>query len=104
MDTITKQDLIDRISFDTDVSKREVRKVLRSILEEITVELSRGNRLEFRDFGIFEIADRAPRKARNPITGMTLDVPARQVVRFRASTLMRKRAERRFEPGSASTA
>lgn len=97
MATITKQCMIDRIAADLGYPKTDVRRILDGILNEISADLSAGNRLEFREFGVFDIADRAPRKARNPQTGATLDVPARQVVRFKAALRLRGLAERRFE-------
>ena len=56
-------------------------------------ELGRGNRLEFRDFGVFEIKERAPRVAQNPKTLERVQVPARRTVKFKVGRLMRETLE-----------
>ncbi|GJM45503.1 MAG: hypothetical protein DHS20C21_23450 [Gemmatimonadota bacterium] len=108
MATITKQDLVDRISDQLSCRKLDTRKIMQRFLEEITEELAKRNRLEFREFGVFEIKYRAPRKARNPQTGDTVDVPAREVVLFKPGRKLKELAERtvskngRHENGSTS--
>jgi integration host factor subunit beta len=99
--TVTKQDIIDRIAERLDCRKNETRAIMQQFLEEIMHELELGNRLEFREFGVFEIKQRAPRKARNPQTGATVTVPAREVVHFKPGRRLKELAEReleRFEP------
>ena len=54
-------------------------------------ELTNGNRLEFRDFGVFEVRERAARIAQNPKTLEQVQVPARKAVRFKIGRLMRER-------------
>ena len=61
----------------------------RSVTQVID-ELGRGNRLEFRDFGVFEIKERAPRVAQNPKTLERVQVPARRTVKFKVGRLMRE--------------
>ncbi|MHC4508140.1 MAG: HU family DNA-binding protein, partial [Planctomycetota bacterium] len=76
-----------------------VKTVVQSFLNEITSELAKGNRLEFRDFGVFEVRKQPAREAHNPKTLEPIDVPAKRVVRFKMGRLMREelngRAERR---------
>ena len=57
------------------------------------MELGRGNRLEFRDFGVFEIRDRKPRVAQNPRTLERVQVPAKKVVKFKVGKLMQRSLE-----------
>ena len=64
-----------------------------SRLDEVIEELGRGNRLEFRDFGVFEIRERAPRQAQNPKTLERVDVPARRTVKFKTGRLMKNKVE-----------
>ena len=59
MATTTKKDLIDRIAEETNQKRTVVKATVQSFLDNVIVELSKGNRLEFRDFGVFEIRDRA---------------------------------------------
>ena len=59
-------------------------------LDEIIQELARGSRLEFRDFGVFEVKERQPRQAQNPRTLEKVAVPARRVVKFKVGRRMRR--------------
>jgi integration host factor subunit beta len=61
------------------------------LLDRIVQELSQGNRIELRDFGVFEVKQRAARKARNPRTGEEAFVPAKNVVLFKVGKLMKEK-------------
>lgn len=91
MATITKKELIDRIADQEGCSRVLVKRVLQSFLDSIIEELSIGNRLEFRDFGVFESRTRAPRRAQNPKTLDKVAVPAKRAVRFKVGRVMRER-------------
>lgn len=54
MGTVTKKELVDRIAEQTGIKRVIVKRVTQQFLDEIIAELGRGNRLEFRDFGVFE--------------------------------------------------
>lgn len=90
MATITKKDLIDRISAATGETRVTVKKVVQSFLDSIVVELGRGNRLEFRDFGVFEIKRRAARVAQNPKTLQRVPVPPKRTVKFKVGRMMKE--------------
>jgi integration host factor subunit beta len=90
MPTKTKKDLIDRIGETTNCKRTVVKTVVREFLDEIVSEVAKGNRLEFRDFGVFEPHVCAPRTAQNPKTLEPIDVPARQVVKFKMGRGMRE--------------
>ncbi|UCF14026.1 MAG: HU family DNA-binding protein [Phycisphaerales bacterium] len=66
MSTITKKELIDRIIENTNAKRVVVKAVIQSFLGEVVSELAKGNRLEFRDFGVFEVREQAARTAQNP--------------------------------------
>ena len=89
MSTTTKKDLIDRIAEETDQKRTVVKKTVQCFLDNVIGELSRGNRLEFRDFGVFEIRHRAPRVAQNPKTLERVPVPAKKTVKFKVGRLMK---------------
>jgi len=91
MATITKKQLIDRIAKNTQTNISIVRPIIQQVLENIFTELSEGNRIEFRDFGVFEIRIRAPRKAHNPKTFESVQVPAKKKVRFKMGRLMKQK-------------
>ena len=59
--TITKKELVNRIADETRQTKVVVKDILQRFLDAITEELAEGNRIEFRDFGVFEVRERAPR-------------------------------------------
>lgn len=92
--TITKKELVARIADKTGQTKVVAKDVIQAFLDEIIDELGRGNRLEFREFGVFEIQERAARKALNPRTREKVGVPARHVVKFKVGRLMKERVAR----------
>ncbi|MHC4218788.1 MAG: HU family DNA-binding protein [Planctomycetota bacterium] len=89
MATTTKKDLIDWIADETGQKRTTVKRTVQSFLDKVIDELSHGNRLEFRDFGVFEIRDRAPRVAQNPKTLERVPVPAKRTVKFKVGRLMK---------------
>ena len=91
MNTITKKDLVDRIADKTSTKRVVVKKIVQTFLDEIVAELGKGNRLEFRDFGLFEIRARAARVAQNPKTMEKVFVPSKRTVKFKIGRLMKQR-------------
>lgn len=89
--TITKKELVNRIADQTSQTKVVVKDILQLFLDEIVEELARGNRLEFREFGVFEVRERAARRAQNPRTLEKVFVPSKRVVKFKVGRLMRER-------------
>jgi integration host factor subunit beta len=89
MATITKKELIDRIAERTGNKRVVVKRVIQNFLDEVIGELSQGNRLEFRDFGVFEVKERAPRIAQNPKTMEKVKVPAKATVKFKVGRMMK---------------
>ena len=88
--TTTKKDLIDRIAESIGVKHALVKGVVQHFLDEITSELAKGNRLEFRDFGVFETKTTPARMAQNPRTLKKVEVPAKRRVVFRAGRMMKE--------------
>ena len=89
MTTTTKKDLIDRIADETNQKRAAVKQTVQCFLDSVIQELREGNRLEFRDFGVFEIRERAPRIAQNPKTLERVPVPAKKTVKFKVGRLMK---------------
>lgn len=89
--TVTKKELVSRIAEQTKQTKVVAKEIIQMFLDEIIDELARGNRLEFREFGVFEIKERAARKAQNPRTLQKVYVPAKRVVKFKVGRMMRQR-------------
>jgi integration host factor subunit beta len=90
MSTITKKELIDRISGKTQTKRVSVKRIIQAFFDEITAELCRNNRLEFRDFGVFETRTRAARVAQNPKTLERVEVPSKRTVKFKMGRLMKE--------------
>jgi len=99
--TITKKVLVNRISERTGQTKVVVKEILQQLLDEVVDELARGNRLEFREFGVFEVRQRAARQAQNPRTLAKVDVPSRRVVKFKVGRKMRERVGMDVQPPAA---
>jgi integration host factor subunit beta len=91
MSTITKKELIDRIADSTGHRRVQVKRVVQQFLDEIISELGKGNRLEFRDFGVFETKLRKARRAQNPKTLQPVDVPEKRTVKFKVGRLMKQK-------------
>lgn len=93
MHTVTKKELVDQIADRTGEKRVVVKKVVQSFLDAIIGELGRGNRLEFRDFGVFETKQRAARIAQNPKTLQRVNVPPKRTVKFKAGRLMKQKLQ-----------
>ena len=90
MSTVTKKELIERLAEQSGLKRQDVRQVVQGFLDEVINELGKGNRLEFRDFGICDVRERAERVAQNPKTLERVMVPAKRTARFRVGRLMKQ--------------
>ena len=90
MATSTKKDLINRIAESTATRQVLVKTVVQEFFDEIIAELARGNRLEFREFGVFDTKTTPARMAQNPKTLEKVQVPAKRRVVFKPGRLMRE--------------
>ncbi|WP_432800274.1 HU family DNA-binding protein [Poriferisphaera sp. WC338] len=88
--TVTKKELVDRIADATGQKRVVVKKIVQTFLNNITVELGKGNRLEFRDFGVFEVKQRQSRMAQNPKTLERVEVPPKRTVKFKVGRVMKQ--------------
>ena len=86
----TKKDLIDRIAESTGATRTLVKTVVQDFFDEIIAELGKGNRLEFRDFGVFDTKTTSARTAQNPKTLEKVEVPAKRRVVFKPGRSMRE--------------
>ena len=94
MATITKKKLIHVISQGKGVHPTDVRSVVQAFLDIMTDYLAKGDHLEFRDFGVFEIVERKQKIGRNPKNaGVPIVIPARLAVKFTPGKKMRKLIE-----------
>lgn len=93
MTTITKKELVDRVADKTSCKRVLAKRIVQALLDEIIDELSRGNRLEFRDFGVFEAKERAARVAQNPKTLDRVSVPPKRIVKFKIGRVLKRRLD-----------
>src|SRR3982750_1797083 len=98
MKTITKKELVQKISQTHGLHPNEVRNIIQSFLDEMTDCLSKGDRLEFRDFGVFETVKRKQKIGRNPKNAaVPIVIPARSAVKFTPGKKMRFSIEGELE-------
>jgi nucleoid DNA-binding protein len=92
---MTKRDLVIRISNETNLIQQDVLTVVQKTLDYITEALLKGETVELRNFGVFEIKLRKPRVGRNPNDpGKDVLIPARAVVKFKPGKEMREQVLR----------
>ncbi len=94
MATITKRELAETISQKLGSPQIVTKQTIQLFLELCIEELVKGNRLEFRDFGILTTVKRGARIGRNPKTGTTVDVPQKRVVRFKSGRLLKEKVQK----------
>jgi nucleoid DNA-binding protein len=92
--TMTKKKLINSISQEKGIHPNDVRHVIQAFLDKMTDCLTQGERLEFRDFGVFEVVERKQKIGRNPKNAtVPIVIPARSAVKFTPGKKMKKRIE-----------
>jgi len=88
--TVTKRDLVLRISSDTGQVQQDVLEVVQRTLDYIAQALAKGDKVELRNFGVFEVKTRKARIGRNPNVPTTdVPIPERNVVKFKPGKEMR---------------
>ncbi len=91
--TVTKRELCEKIARETGYSQVVAKEIVQQFLDAIIAELANGNRMEFRNFGVFDTRLQKPRKARNPRTDEVVQVPAKAVVSFKVGKRMQEEAQ-----------
>lgn len=99
MATVTKKKLVQHISQQHGVHPNDVRNVIQAFLDTMSEHLAKGDRIEFRDFGVLEIVERKQKIGRNPKNaGVAIVIPARRAVKFTAGKKMRAMIEKKPHP------
>ena len=93
---MTKADLVEQVAdaVGPRVTKRACGLVVDAFLDAVKDALARGDHIEIRSFGTFKLRHRKARKARNPRTGETVEVPPRVAPVFKPSSHFRSRVDR----------
>ena len=88
--TLTKRDLVSRISEETGLLQDQVYEVVQKTLNQISEALAKGGKVELRNFGVFDVKIRKARIGRNPQKPENeVPIPARAEVKFKAGKEMR---------------
>ncbi|MDA7905266.1 integration host factor subunit beta [bacterium] len=90
---MTKKEIVRRISEELGIKQTDTKEVVQRTFDAIIEALATEQRVELRNFGVFEVKKRAARKARNPKTGEQVLVPARFVVTFKPGKEMEQRVK-----------
>ena len=83
---MNKSDLIDAMAADAGITKAAAKKALESFLGNVEGSLKKGNRVSLVGFGSWAVSKRAAREGRNPQTGKTIQIAAKNVVKFKAGS------------------
>lgn len=87
---MTKRDLVMRIAKETGLIQQDVFAVLQKTLDYIVESLAKGENVEFRNFGVFEVRIRKSRIGRNPNKpSHVVTIPTRKVVKFKMGRIMK---------------
>jgi nucleoid DNA-binding protein len=92
MGTLTKREIVLNISNETGLVQHEVFDVVQKTLDQIIEALAKGDNIELRNFGVFEVKLTKPRVGRNPnVAGSKFLIPARATVKFKSGKIMKQR-------------
>ena len=91
MPNITKKQLTEQIAASTKTKQTVVKTIIQHLLDAIITELAKDNRIEFRDFGVFETRTRKARTAQKPKTLEPVQIPAKRTVKFKTGRLMKQK-------------
>ena len=88
---MTKKQIVKQIADRIEETQLKTKEIVQLTFEAIVDTLISDRRIELRNFGVFEVKRRKPRKARNPRTGKAVEVPAKVVVAFKPGREMERR-------------
>jgi nucleoid DNA-binding protein len=94
---VTKKEIVKTISEELGLTQLKTKEIVQKTFDAIVDTLVEERRIELRNFGVFEVKQRAPRKARNPRTGEKVFVPEKYVVTFKPGKEMEERVRQMIE-------
>ena len=97
MATVTRAELREAVHRETGLPHREAAELVETVIEAIAERLSAGETVGISGFGSFRVRDKEPREGRNPKTGEPAAIPARRVVAFRPSTVLKQRIAEKMD-------
>jgi DNA-binding protein HU-beta len=87
---MTRHELINTLSKETSMSKRDVERVLNQFTEIVGRNIKRGEKVAVTGFGTFDLGKRAARRGINPQTGREIQIPEMKMPRFRAGSRLKE--------------
>ena len=90
---MNKAELVEEVSGEAGLTKRETQKVIDTMIKTITDTLSRGEKVILVGFGTFGVRQRKARTGRNPQTGATIQIPAKRVAKFLPGKTLKERVD-----------
>lgn len=97
MANVNKDALIDVISSKNDLSKKDVERVIETLLDTVTEEIRKGNKVTLTGFGTFRVSARAAREGINPQTKEKIQIPAMTVPKFTAGKALKEAVKQLLE-------
>jgi len=101
---VTKKEIVKQISEKLGLTQLKTKEIVQQTFDAIVETLLEERRIELRNFGVFEVKRRKPRKARNPRTGERVDVEAKYVVTFKPGKEMEEKVRNLGEAQLAGSA
>ena len=95
---MTKKEIVQTIAEELGLTQLQAQQIVQKTFDSIVNTLVADGRVELRNFGVFEVKRRKPRKARNPRTGEKVMVPERCTVTFKPGQVMQARVKTRNLP------
>ena len=93
--TMTKRDLVVRISNETGMNQQQVFDVIQHFIEDITASLAQNDDVVLRNFGAFQVKKTQPKIGRNPNKpDVAVPIPARAIVKFKPGKELKERVAR----------
>ena len=94
---MTKADIVDVLCSKLEHPRKETQEIIEAMFEMIKVELEKGESIKLPGFGNFVVRSKRSRVGRNPKTGEKVTITARQVISFKASSILRDRVQKGYK-------
>jgi nucleoid DNA-binding protein len=91
---VTKKEIVKKISEDANLTQLKTKEIVQMTFDAIIDTLVTEGRIELRNFGVFEVKTRKPRRARNPRTNEPVEVEAKNVVTFQPGKIMEEKVKK----------
>jgi len=83
---MNKSQLVEAMASEAGISKAAAGKALAGMMDAVKGSLKKGNKVSLVGFGSWDVSKRAARNGRNPQTGATIKIAAKNVVKFKAGS------------------